>query len=131
MPDTLDLYIETPNGVYLRRVQPAITLPIERRSGHAIEGATRIAAAFWGLPDFVFRPALRSRDSANREIGDGILIVGERGVVLQVKSRQAASSESTRERLWLGKSIDKACRQANGTIRSLTSTDQIALVNER
>ncbi|RKT09225.1 hypothetical protein BX285_6299 [Streptomyces sp. 1114.5] len=44
------------------------------------------AAATWGLPDFVFVPALAQKVSGRRELGDRILIAGRRAAVVQVKS---------------------------------------------
>src|SRR5438105_3462216 len=97
--ERLDLYVQTPQGVFVRRVQPPLFSP-RLVTGHGIEGATRTAAAFWGLPDFVFKPVLQARGSSNREIGDVIVIVGDRAVVLQVKVRQSPSSLARREQSW-------------------------------
>jgi len=54
-----------------------------------------------------------------RELGDGIIIVGDLGVVIQVKSREALSQDQDKERRWLAKQTKKALAQANGTIRQL------------
>jgi hypothetical protein len=110
---------------------PATTLPAGVAQGSAAEAATRSAAAYWGLPDFVFRPEQRSRGAATREWGDAILVVGSRAACVQVKSRHAPSSSETREGLWLDKNIDKAVRQASGTIRDLTAVVEATLVNLR
>jgi hypothetical protein len=127
----ITLEVETPNGVYLRRIRPATVLPAGIPSGPAAEDATRNAAAYWGLPDFVFRPAQRSRGSASREVGDAILLVGTVGASVQVKARHSHTPNDMRERSWLDKSIRKAAKQAAGTIRSITSGLDCALVNER
>jgi hypothetical protein len=127
----MTLIVDTPNGVLFRRIAAASILPGDVPSGPAAEGATRGAAAYWGLPDFVFRPALRRRGSASREIGDAIVIVGALGASVQVKARQAVSDSEVRERSWLDKSIRKACKQVQGTLRNLKSTPETALVNER
>lgn len=123
--------VETSNGVFLRSVRPATVLPEGRPSGYAAEDATRHAAAFWGLPDFVFRPAQRSRGSATREVGDAILVVGTVAASVQVKARHAITSNETKERSWLDKNIRQATRQAQGTIRNLKSGVDATLVNER
>ncbi len=132
MPEpTLVLRVETPDGVFLRPIMPASLLPRDVEHGGAAEDATRDAAASWGLPDFVFRPALRPRGSGSRELGDAILVVGDRAVSVQVKARHAPSNDDRKERSWLDKKIREGARQATGTIRALTSTPTTSLVNER
>lgn len=128
---TIVLRIETPDGVFLRPIMPASLLPPDVEQGGAAEDATRAAAAFWGLPDFVFRPALRRHGSGNRELGDAILIVGDRAASVQIKARHAPSSDERKERSWLDKKIREGARQATGTIRALTSTPTTSLLNER
>lgn len=54
----ITLIVDTPNGVLFRRIAAPSILPGDVPSGPAAEVATRGAAAYWGLPDFVFRPAL-------------------------------------------------------------------------
>lgn len=85
----------------------------------AAEVATHDAAAVWGLPDFVFRPKLASVGSGTRELGDGTLLVGDIGVAVQVKSREAPSADPAKERNWLSKKTADGLRQGNGTIRRL------------
>lgn len=88
MPEpTLVLRVETPDGVFLRPIMPASVLPPDVEHGGVAADATRDAAAFWGLPDFVFRPAMRARGSGSRELGDAILVVGDRAASVQVKAR--------------------------------------------
>jgi hypothetical protein len=55
----------------------------------------------------------------SREIGDRILIVGDLGVVVQVKSREQATDDAERERVWIRKNAAAALRQARGTVRRL------------
>jgi hypothetical protein len=132
MPEpTIILSIETPDGVFLRRIMPASLLPTNVEHGGAAEDATRDAAAFWGLPDFVFRSALRVRGSGIRELGDAIVVVGDRAASVQVKARQAPSKDESKERSWLDKKIREGARQAAGTIRALHATHATSLVNER
>ena len=132
MPEPpLVLRVETPDGVFLRPIMAASLLPPDVEHGGAAEDATRDAAAFWGLPDFVFRPALRPRGSGSRELGDAILVVGDRAASVQVKARHAPSNDDRRERSWLDKKIREGARQATGTIRALSSTPTTSLVNER
>lgn len=115
----LTLVIETPRGPLIRRIPTASPLPDEESQGLAAEVATHDAAAVWGLPDFVFRPRLTSVGSGTRELGDGTLLVGDLGVSLQVKSREAPSPDTDRERRWLAKKAGEGLRQGNGSIRRL------------
>jgi hypothetical protein len=128
---TLTIRVDTAAGVFMRRVRPATLLPTDVRPGDAAQDATRDAAAFWGLPDFIFRPALQARGSGDREIGDALVIVGDLGASVQVKARPFPTTLESRERSWLDKSIRKAKSQALGTIRSLKSAQSTALMNER
>ncbi|HEX7291054.1 MAG TPA: hypothetical protein VF250_08015 [Conexibacter sp.] len=102
-----------------RRVPNASPLRARTNQGLAAEDATHDAAALWGLPDFVFRAGIRKVGSGVRELGDGILLVGTLGMVVQVKSRVAPSADLDRERRWVMKQTKKALAQAQGTIRQL------------
>lgn len=115
----LTLFIETATGVMIRRVPNASPLRSVSEQGLAAEEATHDAAAIWSVPDFVYRSTVRKTATASRELGDGFLIVGELGIVVQVKSRKALTSDPAKERRWIEKQVSKALRQANGTIRSL------------
>lgn len=128
---TLILQVETPDGVFLRRIMPASVLPTDVTQGDAAEDATRNAAAIWGLPDFVFRPSLKRHGSGTRELGDAILIVGDRAACIQVKARAVPSSDDARERSWLDKKIAQGTRQAAGTIRSMRHAERTVLINQR
>jgi hypothetical protein len=126
----LVLEVETLDGVFVRRILPASTLPTGVEIGPAAEDATRSAAAIFGLPDFVFRSARRATGSGTRELGDAIVAVGDVAAVIQVKARSAVSGQDARERAWLDKRIEKAARQARGTIRTM-SAKAAMLCNER
>jgi hypothetical protein len=115
----LDLVIETSQGLVVRRIPPAMPLRLIERQGKEAEDATRDAASLWGLPDFVFPPSLRRRTSGVRELGDGLLVLGDLGVVLQVKSREAPGEVEDRECRWLVKQVGRAMSQGSGTIREL------------
>ncbi len=86
--------------------------------GKAAEDAAHSAAATWGLPDFVFLPSAEHRGSKNREISDGLIVTGDKGIVLQVKSRTAATGPD-REAAWIDKKVEQAVRQVEGTVRRL------------
>jgi hypothetical protein len=115
----LSVLVETRAGVFRRRVPPASPLRQDIVQGRAAEQATHDSAALWGLPDFVYRAELRKLGSGSRELGDGILIVGDLGIVIQVKSREALSSDAEKERSWIEKQSRKALEQAAGTLRQL------------
>ncbi|MFJ5984502.1 hypothetical protein [Lentzea sp. NPDC092896] len=127
----LTLVLETADGTFIRRIPDASPLPADDERGYAVEDASRRAASVFGMPDFVFLPKQQRNGSGMRELGDGIVIVGSRAAVLQIKSREEAScSVASKESSWLTKNIEKAHRQANGTIRRLTNTPAI-LTNAR
>lgn len=126
----LQLVVETPNGTFVRFIRPATVLPEAVTRGAAAESATRSAVALWGLPDFVFRPAITRRGSGSRELGDTVVVVGEMAASVQVKSRTAPGDSVDRERSWLTKNIERGARQAAGTIRNLRASDAV-LANER
>lgn len=115
----MDLVIETSEGLAVRRIPPAMPLRLVERKGKEAEDAAHGAAATWGLPDFVFPPSVRRRASGVRELGDGLIVVGDMGVVLQVKCRESPSADVERERRWIDKQVRRAQSQGSGTIREL------------
>jgi hypothetical protein len=126
------LLIETPDGVATRSIMPASLLAPDRPRGAAAEEATRSAAAYWGLPDFVFRPTMQVRGARNRELGDAIVVVGNRGAVVEVKARDTPAAPSPhRERAWIDKTVATGTKQARGTIRALRYSGRVTLANER
>lgn len=115
----LTLVIRDGDGVHLRRVPAATALDPRLPRGPAAEDATTSAAARWGLRDFVFPPVKRTTGSGVREIGDGIVLAGGRGLILQVKSRDNAGDKAERETSWITKKAAEAAGQAAGTLRQL------------
>jgi hypothetical protein len=87
--------------------------------------------ALYGLPDFVFHPALERRGPGVREIGDAIIVTGRRGASLQVKARQQVTDHSDRERSWLEQNAADGARQAAGTVRRLRDPQPVRLENLR
>jgi hypothetical protein len=128
--ETLTLIVETPAGVLVRRIPNAMALRSDIQPGEAAEEAVHDAAAIWGLPDFVYRGKVIPVGSGAREIGDNLLVVGNVGVVVQVKSRAAPSSNADRERRWIEKNTQTALNQARGSIRRL-KLGPIELTNAR
>jgi hypothetical protein len=113
------LIFSTPDRVLARGIPAPLSLRRDLAHGYAAELATHDAATVWGLPDFVFTAAEPRSGPGSRELGDGLLIVGELGIVLQVKSREHPSGDSARETRWLEKKTAQALRQGAGTIRRL------------
>lgn len=113
------LVVETDAGPLVRCVPDASPLRSDMRAGTAAEIATSDAAAIWGLPDFVFQSELRKLGSGSRELGDGIVVVGDIGLAVQVKCREAAVADLAKERRWAEKKAAHALSQAVGTIRLL------------
>jgi len=127
---SLTVVVDTPDGPMARLVPSASPLPPQARYGAAAETATHDAAALWGLPDFVFLPETADVGSGRRELGDGIVLVGRHGVVLQVKGRETPTDDEAREHSWLEKKSAQALRQGNGTIRTLIDR-QLEMTNLR
>lgn len=118
-PGGLTLLVETGSGVMARRIPAAMPLRLGPPEGKAAEDATYGAAALWGLPDFVFKPEIRRLGSGTRELGDGVLIVGDAGIVVQVKRRERPTDDPEKERRWIEKQTSRALRQAWGSVRQL------------
>lgn len=115
-----------------REIPDAEALPPGEEYGPAVERATRAAAGRWGLPDFVLRPKVVPKGSGRREIGDGTIVSGSRGIALQVKARSAASPDTPeRARSWLLKNAAAGLKQGRGTIRSSFQSGDLTLDNLR
>jgi hypothetical protein len=113
----IDLVIDTPAGPMIRHIPTAMPPRLAGPHGKAVEAATHDAATVWGLPDLVLRPTLVQAGHGSRELGDGIMLAGAIGLVVQVKARSTPSEEQSRETRWLTKNVAKALRQARGTVR--------------
>lgn len=116
--------------VSIHNILPASPILPSDSGGHAVEETIGSAVAQWGLPDFVFQPVKERKGAAVREIADGLVIVGNLGLVIQAKTRTESTGDLDRERRWVSKQISKACRQSDGTIRRLKSGD-VELTNGR
>ena len=115
----LTLVVADDDKTYLRRVPAATALDPRLPQGTAAEEAIATAAAFWGMPDFVIPPKKRKTGSGSRELGDGIVIVGDQGLILQVKSRENVTENPERETNWITKRVAHGAGQAAGTFRQL------------
>lgn len=88
--------------------------------GDGAEELARKSAAEFGRPDFVYDPITESKGSATREVSDGLLIVRDRGIILQSKARDPQSNNDPEKlKSWAMKQIDKATKQVAGTRRRL------------
>ncbi|HEY0554439.1 MAG TPA: hypothetical protein VGG20_09230, partial [Thermoanaerobaculia bacterium] len=83
--------------------------------GTARERQVRDVAARLGVADFVYFASPVPKGGAQREAsGDGLLIVGKRGAILQVKARDPFKSHSDsdeRAKSWISKNAHKAMNQ--------------------
>ena len=114
------LGVDTAFGTVVRTISGATPLPPDVRGGHVAEDAVGDAAAEWGLPDFVYRAQVQQKGGrGRRQIGDNLVIVGDLGMVVQVKRRENPTTNEDRERSWLTKNAAEALGQAHGTIRTL------------
>lgn len=105
--------------------EPAMAL------GPGTELAALDAAAEWGLPDFVFPAKTVDKGSGRRELGDGTILSGRRGISIQVKARDGATDSVIRESNWLRKKAGEGLRQAHGTIRQKLLDRTLTMTNLR
>lgn len=99
--------------------------------GHSTEESIESAAATWGLPDFVMRPIQERKGAAVREISDGLVISGKKGLIIQSKARENPSNDDPEKEVrWVNKQIKKASAQVEGTARRLNK-DPITVRNGR
>lgn len=118
-PTELVLLIPTASGIFERRIPNATQLRASHTVGIAAERAVHEAVATWGLPDFVMKPRVERKGSGVREIGDGLLVAGDIGAIVQVKGRSAEPSTPDKEGRWINKNVEKALKQVQGTYRRL------------
>ncbi|GAB3555734.1 hypothetical protein GCM10027404_33020 [Arthrobacter tumbae] len=65
------------------------------------------------------KPQVERKGSGVREVGDGLLVAGEVGAIVQVKGRSADLSTADKEARWIDKNAAKATKQVQGTYRRL------------
>jgi hypothetical protein len=116
--------------VFERTIPAASPLNRFVERGIAAERAAQDAAAMWELPDFVMAPLAERKGRGVREISDGLLVVGDQGLVVQVRSRDGELRSPEKEVGWIAKKIAEAGRQVDGTVRR-SSTKTTAMVNGR
>lgn len=114
-----------------REIAPARDLLESAQDGAAVEAATRAAAGRWGLRDLVLRPKVFAKGSGIRELGDGTILAGPRGVSLQVKARGVTGDSPEKAAKWMLKNAARGLRQARGTIRTTLRDPTIELTNLR
>jgi hypothetical protein len=96
-----------------------------------VEEATRAAAGRWGLRDLVLRPKVFAKGSGIRELGDGTILAGPRGISLQVKARGVTGDTPEKATKWMLKNAAHGLRQARGTIRTALLNPAVELTNLR
>lgn len=132
MPNGSLTYLRLDAGQVIgREIGAASALAPGGEFGPAVEDATRAAAARWGLPDFVLSPRVVAKGSGIREIGDGTILSGRRGIALQVKARNVCEDSPERAAKWLMKNSRDGLRQARGTIRTTLGGTRVTLTNLR
>lgn len=100
--------------------------------GHGSEEFARRLAADLGVPDFVYNPVLVTKGSATREVSDGMLIVGDRGLIIQSKARDPQANDSPeRARAWATKAIAAGAEQVKGTRRTLRQKSALTVTSLR
>lgn len=114
------LLVQCPDGIYGRIVPEPEAIENGIHRGPAAEIKSLDSASRWGLPDFVLEPEVIKRGNATREVGDGTIICGDRGIAVQVKARTQQSEQSDRERRWIDKKTKEGARQAAGSVRTNT-----------
>ncbi|MGY1714071.1 hypothetical protein ACI78R_06410 [Geodermatophilus sp. SYSU D01106] len=120
------------NGAVIgREIAPARDLPDVSRDGTAVEEATRAAAGRWGLRDLVLQPKVFAKGNGIRELGDGTILAGPRGISLQVKARGVTGDTPEKATRWTLKNAAQGLRQARGTIRTALLNPAVELTNLR
>lgn len=120
------------NGIVTgREIAPARDLLDANQDGIAVEEATRAAAGRWGLRDLVLRPKVFAKGSGIRELGDGTILAGPRGISLQVKARGVTGDTPEKATTWMLKNAAHGLRQARGTIRTALLNPAVELTNLR
>lgn len=114
-----------------REIAPARDLLDASQDGTAVEEATRAAAGRWGLRDLVLRPKVFAKGSGIRELGDGTILAGPRGISLQVKARGVTGDTPEKATKWMLKNAAHGLRQARGTIRTALLNPEVELTNLR
>lgn len=102
--------------------------------GQLAEGRARDLAARLGVPDFVYMPSGVTKGASTREVSDGLLVAGGRGLILQVKSREpraAARDRLTRAESWMRKKAAEAVAQAAGSRRRLARGGDVLFTSMR
>ncbi|MEU9074353.1 hypothetical protein AB0D22_06685 [Kitasatospora sp. NPDC048538] len=94
---------------------------MELSPGLRIEAFTREFAGVFGMPDFVYAPETVTQGRRRRELSDGLLVVGQRGLILQSKSRHPGQQPDTADKAerWCHSEGADGMRQGRGTRRTM------------
>ena len=119
-----------PVAAYAQQAMTAAHLNDSR--GADAEARAREIAALLGVPDFIYLPLLERKGATQREISDGMLICGEDGLIMQVKTREAPEQDTpARAERWIHKNAEAARRQAEGTRRRLSQSRAVTFTSLR
>ncbi|MBC9956449.1 hypothetical protein [Yimella sp. cx-51] len=122
----------SPDGFVIgREIAAAQDLLDASQDGTIVEEAVRAAAGGWGLRDLVLQPKVFTKGSGVRELGDGTILAGPRGISLQVKARGVTADTPEKAAKWMIKNAARGLRQARGTIRSALLNPTVELTNLR
>ncbi|MGI5157492.1 hypothetical protein [Microbispora sp. CA-102843] len=105
-----------------RRVEDRVGSAPSPQPSDGDELTATVIAAQLGVADFVYTQPVVHERSSNDEVGDGLLIVGERGAVLEVKSREpGVGLQDSQEKAEssVRKFINAAARQGSGSKRTI------------
>ena len=114
--------------------RPPYRRGMDRGHGEIIETKVGDIVTATTFPDFVFRAKDVPKGAATREIGDLLVLVGRRLLVISIKARDPAKQDSdTPERAvaWRKKAIDGAASQIKGTVRALAKDARLVLRSDR
>jgi len=100
--------------------------------GAVVEEHARQIAGLLGVPDFVYEPVLEPKGTGQREVSDGMIICGDDGLIMQVKSRDSSAADTPeRAEQWIRKHAQTARTQADGTRRRLAQRREITFTSLR
>ena len=107
---------------YARAIHQPLDVSEAEPIGYAAERAALVVASGLCLPDLVFKGLQILKGNSTREIGDGTVVAGSRGLAIQSKARNHDSGsgwDDSAERRWVTRQVKRAASQASGSIRSL------------
>jgi hypothetical protein len=109
-----------------------VRIPESSQPTADVEEHARSIAGLLGVPDFVYEPVLEPKGTGQREVSDGMIICGDDGLIMQVKSRDSSIADTPeRAEQWIRKNAQAARMQADGTRRRLGERREISFTSLR